>query len=82
MAKKQLPTGPLPRNYDSSTVCWYCGKASMHPKDSYYKCRACGATWNFAPKILAKADTFFSTDRDYIRAMARGSPADFTAPPP
>lgn len=35
---------------DYSKTCWSCRKLSMKAKDNYYRCTACGATWNPLPE--------------------------------
>ena len=37
--------------HDFSRVCWNCGRKTMQPRDSYYQCAKCGATWNHVPKL-------------------------------
>ena len=55
MAQIKLRTGPLPRNFDGSKECWYCGSKKMQPDDRGYVCTKCGAT---GAKPLPALNTF------------------------
>ncbi len=55
MTQTNLRTGPLPRNYDGSTVCWYCGGEKMVPDRRGFVCQSCGATWSKQPTSLSAA---------------------------
>jgi len=35
---------------DYTKTCWFCGKDTIQPKDSYFQCSECGATWNEQPE--------------------------------
>ena len=36
--------------------CWFCGKNTMEPEDTYYQCTSCGATWVDQPELRMYMD--------------------------
>lgn len=47
---------------DNSRTCWSCGKDTMQPVDSYYKCSSCGATWVPQPNLTTFQDIASASD--------------------
>jgi len=35
----------MTENKDYTKVCWSCGKETMQPEQTFYRCSKCGATW-------------------------------------
>lgn len=34
----------MPKIAKNKMKCWYCGKVTMEPFETYFKCASCGAT--------------------------------------
>lgn len=32
-------------------TCWFCGKDTMEPVSTWYRCTSCGATWTEQPAL-------------------------------
>ena len=57
---------------DNTNQCWLCGKKAMESEGSYYRCTACGSTWNEQPRGGVFID--IKTTRDFATGEFSYSP--------